>query len=144
MLHKLLLYIHILSAIASIGTFFVFIPIVRKLRTAEDAGLRAYLDSFRVAIRLAKHAGHVLVLSGVGLIYAGFWSWETSWIVITLAILVSSLLFLARAFSPTIRAFDKPDSDKAQLVHKLNRSVWIYLTLLMIMLAFMVVKPNVW
>lgn len=144
LLHRLLLYIHILSAIASIGPFFIFIPIVRKLRTAEGAGQQAYLDTFRYAIFLAKHSGHVLVLSGVSLIYAGFWSWGTSWIVMTLVILVSSLLFLARAFSPKLRAFNTLGADKDGLVRALGRSVWIYLALLMIMLAFMVVKPNLW
>lgn len=144
LLHKVLLYIHILSAIASIGPFFIFIPVVKKLRTAEGEGQQAYLDTFRAAIFLAKHSGHVLVLSGVSLIYAGFWSWGTSWIVMTLVILVSSLLFLARAFSPKIRAFSDPEVDKAQLVRALSRSVWIYLVLLMTMLAFMVVKPNLW
>lgn len=144
LLHKLLLYIHILSAIASIGPFFIFIPIVKRLRFAEVAEQGAYIDAFRLAIWLAKHSGHVLVLSGVSLIYAGFWSWGTSWIVMTLVILVSSLLFLARAFSPKLRAFNDPVVDKTQLVKALSRSVWIYLILLMIMLAFMVVKPNLW
>ncbi|MCF2941313.1 DUF2269 family protein [Paenibacillus alkaliterrae] len=144
MLHKLLLYIHIVSAIMSIGPFFVLIPMVKKLRAAEASEQHVYIDSFRSAIRLAKHAGHVLVLSGVLLVIVGSWSWKSSWIVITILILVSSLYFLARAFSPKLRKLNEPGQDKGDLVRQLSRSIWIYLVLLMTMLWFMVAKPQLW
>lgn len=144
MLHKLLLYIHILSVILSIGPFFVLIPMVKKLRVAEASEQHAYINIFRSAVRLAKHAGHVLVLSGVLLVIVGSWSWKSSWIVITILILVSSLFFLARAFSPKLRKFNEPGQDKGNLVRLLSRSIWIYLVLLMTMLWFMVAKPELW
>ena len=144
MLYRLLLYIHISSVILSIGPFFVLIPILKKLRTSQYAIQQSYLDVFRFAVRLAKHAGHVLVGSGVLLVLAGSWSWKTSWIVMTILLLVSSLFFLARAFSPTIRKFSEPDQDKGMLIHLLRRSIWIYIALLMVMLWFMVVKPTLW
>ncbi|MGG0175747.1 hypothetical protein [Gottfriedia acidiceleris] len=144
MLYRLLLYIHIASVILSIGPFFVLIPILKKLHTTQSAIQQSYLDVFRFAVRLAKHAGHVLVGSGVLLVLAGHWSWKTSWIVMTILLLVSSLFFLARAFSPTIRKFSEPNHDKKLLIHLLRRSIWIYIVLLMIMLWFMVVKPTLW
>ncbi|WP_409342319.1 DUF2269 family protein [Paenibacillus sp. MBLB4367] len=143
-MHTLLLYVHIVSAIISIGPFFVLIPMVRKLREAEGEALDAYLVTFRFAIRLAKHLGHVLVLSGVLLAIVGGWSWKTPWIVMTVLILVSSLFFLARAFSPKLRALNEPGQDKDKVVRALLRSVWIYLFLLMTMLWFMVAKPDLW
>ncbi|WP_088014277.1 hypothetical protein [Gottfriedia acidiceleris] len=144
MLYRLLLYIHIASVILSIGPFFVLIPILKKLRTSESTIQQSYLDVFRSAVRLAKHAGHVLVASGVLLVLAGSWSWKTSWIVMTILLLVSSLFFLARAFSPTIRKFSEPGQDKGRLIYLLRRSIWIYIALLMVMLWFMVVKPTLW
>jgi hypothetical protein len=144
MLYRLLLYIHIASVILSIGPFFVLIPILKKLHTSQSAIQQSYLDVFRFAVRLAKHAGHVLVGSGVLLVLVGHWSWKTSWIVMTILLLVSSLFFLARAFSPTIRKFSEPDQDKKLLIHLLRRSIWIYIVLLMVMLWFMVVKPTLW
>lgn len=142
--YSLLLYIHILSVIMSIGPFFVFIPVIKKLRSAETMEQNAYLNTFRSAIRLAKHAGHLLVISGILLVIVGSWTWSTSWIIMTIAILVGSLLFLARAFSPKIRKFAEPGQDKERIIHMLNRAVYIYLTLLLIMLAFMVIKPTLW
>ncbi|MFB7138797.1 hypothetical protein ACFCYN_03950 [Gottfriedia sp. NPDC056225] len=144
MLYRILLYIHIFSVILSIGPFFVLIPLLKKLRTSESAIQQGFLDVFRFAVRLAKHAGHVLVLSGVLLVMVGSWSWKTSWIVMTILLLVSSLFFLARAFSPTIRKFSQPDQDQSRLIYLLRRSIWIYIVLLMIMLLFMVVKPTLW
>ncbi|WP_227872347.1 hypothetical protein [Paenibacillus albus] len=128
----------------SIGPFFVFIPVIKRLRNAEVLEQNAYLNTFRSAIRLAKHAGHVLVASGLLLVIVGHWSWSTSWMVTTIVILVGSLLFLARAFSPKIRKFQEPGQDKERIIRLLNRAVWIYLALLLIMLAFMVMKPTLW
>ncbi|WP_240633448.1 hypothetical protein [Paenibacillus montanisoli] len=128
----------------SIGPFFIFIPVMKKLRSAEALEQNAYLNTFRTAIRLAKHAGHVLVGSGILLVLVGSWSWSTSWIVMTILLLIGSLLFLARAFSPKIRKINEPGQDKAIIIRLLARSLWIYLVLLLCMLAFMVVKPTFW
>lgn len=144
MAYKLLLYIHIFSAILSIGPFFVLLPMMRKLRNAKSEVEHAYLGIFKSAIRLVKHAGHVLVTSGVLLIILGSWSWATSWIVMTIFVMISSVFFLARAFSPTLKKFNDTDQHKELLVDKLHRGVWIYIALLMVMLWFMVAKPVLW
>lgn len=144
MLYRLLLYVHIFSVILSIGPFFVLLPLIKKLRASEARTQQAYLDVFRFSVRLAKHAGHVLVASGVLLVLAGPWTWKTPWIVMTLILMASSLFFLARAFSPTIWKFSETGQDKDALIQLLRRSVWIYIVLLMAMLWFMVTKPALW
>lgn len=144
MLYHFLLYIHIASAILSIGPFFILFSTIKKLRQADGQVEQAYLDTFRSAVYLAKHAGHVLVIAGILLAVMGSWSWTTPWILTTLFVLVASLLFLARAFSPTIRKFGQPGEEKEALVKKLHRSVWIYIVLLLIMLWLMVMKPMLW
>ncbi|MFD3450554.1 DUF2269 family protein [Microbacteriaceae bacterium 4G12] len=143
-LYPFILYVHIFSVILSIGPFFLLIPLVKKLQGTEIQVQRAYLNLFRFAVRLTKHAGHVLVISGVLLVVMGPWSWKTPWIIMTLIILTSSLFFLARAFSPTIRKFDEPNHDTKILIGKLRRAVWIYILLLMVILWFMVTKPMLW
>ncbi|MFG6495782.1 hypothetical protein P8610_10515 [Fictibacillus sp. UD] len=143
-LYRVLLYIHILSVIISIGPFFILFPLIKKLRTAAGDEMNAHLGTFRFVVWLAKHAGHVLVLSGAFLVLSGPWTWDTPWILITLIILFCSLFFLARAFSPTLRKFHDAGMDKNALSDKLQRAVWIYIALLMIMLWFMVVKPFLW
>jgi hypothetical protein len=143
-LYRIVIYIHVLSVIASIGPFFILLPIVKKLLIAKESELDAYLNTFRFVVRLSKHAGHVLVGSGVVLVVSGPWTWETPWIVMTLILLFCSLFFLARAFSPTLRKFHEEGYNRKELVAKLKRSVWIYIALLSAMLWFMVVKPSFW
>jgi uncharacterized membrane protein len=144
LLYRGLLYIHILSVIVSIGPFFILFPIVKKLRTADSVEMNTLLETFRFIVRLTKHSGHVLVVSGILLVVSGPWTWDTPWLVATLVILFGSLLFLSRAFSPTLRKFKDDGVDKDLLADKLRRAVWIYIILLLAMLWFMVVKPYLW
>jgi hypothetical protein len=145
MLYSILLYLHIFSVIPSLGPFFILFPLVRKLRTASADELKIYLPTFKLAIRLSKHSGHILVTTGVLMMWIGGISWLTSWVLITIFILVSSLYFIARAFSPTLRKLALPEhTDRQELVNKLRFNVWLYVVLMMIMLWFMVNKPNLW
>ncbi len=142
--YRILIYLHVLSAIASIGPFFILLPVVKKLRMAKQTEMNAYLDTFRFVVQLAKHSGHVLVATGILLVVFGPWTWSTPWIAMTLIILFCSLFFLARAFSPTLRKFQEEGQNNDALADKLKRSIWIYIILLMTMLWFMVGKPALW
>ncbi|MBM4763200.1 hypothetical protein [Bacillus sp. B15-48] len=144
LLYRFIIYLHVLSAIGSIGPFFILVPTVKKLRVAGDEKLAAYLDIFRFAVWFSKHSGHVLVGSGILLVLMGPWTWGTPWIIMTLVVMFASLFFLARAFSPTLRKFEEDGHNKDMLIVKLNRTTWIYIILLSIMLWFMVVKPPLW
>ncbi|WP_211272848.1 hypothetical protein [Domibacillus antri] len=144
MVYQLILYLHIFSAILSIGPFFVLVPMTKKMKTAENEVLLAYLSLFKSAVGLVKHAGHVLVTTGVLLIWQSAWSWTTSWVVMTIAVMAGSVFFLARAFSPVIRKFQEQKLSEEELIRRLHRSVWIYIALLMMMLWFMVSKPVLW
>jgi hypothetical protein len=144
LVYRILIYIHVLSAIVSIGPFFILFALVKRLPEASKAELDAYLTTFKFVVRLAKHSGHVLVGSGILLVVSGPWTWSTPWIILTLIILFCSLFFLARAFSPTLRKFQEDSHNRTELTAKLTRSIWIYLILLMAMLWFMVAKPVLW
>lgn len=144
MYYRILLYIHIISVILSIGPFFAVLPIIKKMRDPEGAARAAYIQTFKIVVRLTMHAGHVLVVSGILLVIFGSWTWKTSWIVMTIVIMVSSLYFLARAFSPLLRKFAEEGQDRAQLSKKLMQTTIVYVLLLLVMLWFMVVKPNLW
>ncbi|MGR3763261.1 hypothetical protein [Rossellomorea sp. NS-SX7] len=142
--YRFIIYLHVLSVVASIGPFFILLPLIKKLRLASGEELTPYLDTFRFTVRLSKHAGHVLVGSGVLLVLMGPWTWGTPWILMTLFIMFCSLFFLARAFSPTLRKFEDNQVEHGPLIDKLKRTILTYLTLLLAMLWFMVVKPNLW
>jgi hypothetical protein len=142
--YRILIYIHVLSAIGSIGPFFVLLHLIKKLPSSHGAVLETYLNTFRFVVRFSKHAGHVLVSSGVLLVILGPWTWRTGWILMTLAIMFLSIFFLANAFSPTLTKFQEDNQDKVFLAAKLKRTLWIYIILLLAMLWFMIVKPVLW
>jgi hypothetical protein len=144
LLYRTLIYLHVISVVASIGPFFLLLLTMKKLRTVSRSILPSYLDTFRYTVQLSKHSGHVLVGTGILLVLLGPWTWTTPWIIMTLFIMFCSLFFLARAFSPTLRKFGEEDADREKLVGKLHRTVWTYLILLLAMLWFMVVKPGMW
>ncbi len=139
-----LIFIHVISAVVSIGPLFVLFSVLHKMRHADPITEKAYISVFRSVVRLIKHAGHVLVGSGVLLVYLGPWSWLTPWIVMTIALMVISIFFLARAFSPTLLKFEDSTTNKQLLINQLHKSTWIYITLLALMLGLMVIKPSLW
>lgn len=143
-LYRTLIFIHVVSVIISIGPFFILLPLLKKLKAAKATELAGYLEIFTFAVRLSKHSGHVLVGSGILLVFLGPWTWTTPWIIMTLIIMFCSLFFLARAFSPTLRKFKEEGHSREMLIAKLKRTIWTYLLLLMAMLWFMVVKPSLW
>jgi len=143
-MYQWFVYIHVVSALVSIGPFFVLMPMLRKLTLAEGEQLNIYLDSFAFVVRLSKHTGHVLVVSGLLLMWLGGYPWTTPWIFGTFVVLFASLLFMARAFSPTIRKLRTPEHDREALVRKLGRSLYLYLLVLFVMLGLMVMKPALW
>ena len=65
LVYRFIIYLHVLSVVASIGPFFILLPMIKKLKAASGEELNPYLDTFRFTVRLSKHAGHVLVGSGV-------------------------------------------------------------------------------
>ncbi|WP_397536871.1 hypothetical protein [Rummeliibacillus pycnus] len=145
MLYSTVTYIHVISAILSIGPFFVLIPMLKKMRLAKThEEMTAYVTTFSLAIQVVKHSGHVLILSGLYILWRGGYSVTSPFIVMTITLLILSIMFLARAFKPTIRTFNTPQYDHQHFVDKLTKSVWIYTILLLIMLWFMVTKPALW
>jgi hypothetical protein len=144
LLYRIIIFIHVSSVVISIGPFFILLPIVKKMGHAIDKELSFYIETFRFVVRMTKHAGHVLVGSGVLLVVLSPWTWDTPWILMTIIILFASLFFLARAFSPTLKRFNEEGANHQELATKLKKSIIIYLILLMTMLWFMVVKPYLW
>lgn len=144
MINSVLLFLHIGSAALSIGPFFVLLPLINKMRSAEHEVLLTYLEVFRSSVRLVKHAGHVLVATGILLVWQSAWTWAASWLIMTIAVMAGSIFFLARAFTPVIRQFMGGKISQHNLVSKLRRSIWMYILLLLVMLWFMVAKPIIW
>ncbi|WP_277586025.1 DUF2269 family protein [Psychrobacillus antarcticus] len=143
-MYTFIIFIHVISAVLSIGPFFVLFPLLDRMKGKNKEMLDTALEVFQAAIRLVKHAGHVLVGSGLLLVWQGNWPWTTSWVIMTIVVMVVSIAFLASAFKPKIREFHAGAIDLDTLIKKLRSAVWKYIILLLLMLWFMVAKPNLW
>ncbi|PID15369.1 hypothetical protein CSV63_06165 [Sporosarcina sp. P34] len=139
-----IVYAHVVSAVISVGPLFLLLPLIRRLRTAKAEVEDIYLAFIRVIIRLVMHSGHVLVVTGILLILFGPWPWNTSWVILTIGVMLLSGFFLATGFSSVLKRFHESGNDKETVVNKLQRTAWIYIGLLMVMLWLMVQKPAVW
>lgn len=145
MLYSLIIYIHVISAILSIGPFFILLPILKKMsKTNNMVEFGAFVQAFQAGVTTVKHAGHLLVTFGLLAAWFGPWSLTTSWILVTLILLVLSVVYLANAFKPTIRTLGTEKFDQIKFVNKLKQGVYVYLFLLLVMLWLMVDKPTLW
>ena len=139
-----IVFAHVVSAVISVGPLFILLPLIRRLRTAKAEAEDIYLAFIRVIIRLVMHSGHVLVVTGILLILFGPWPWHTSWVILTLGVMLLSAFFLATGFSSVLKKFHESGMDREAIVNKLQRTAWIYIGLLLVMLWLMVQKPAVW
>ena len=145
MLYDIIVYLHIIGAILSIGPFFVLLTLLNRMKCVQDVRvLEGYVEAFQLAIQVVKHAGHFLVVFGILAAIVGGYPWTTPWIVVTLLLLMSSVIYLARAFKPTLRTFKTPQFEQYTFVKKLRKAVYVYVVLLLIMLWLMVAKPMFW
>lgn len=144
MLFSIVIFIHVVSAVVSIGPLVALLPMLKKMEDTDEVQLGGFVQAFQISISVVKHAGHVLVISGVLLVWLSAWTWLTSWIVMTIAVMVGSIVFLAKAFKPTLVTFGTSNFNKEQFIKKLRKATWMYIFLLLIMLWLMVVKPTLW
>ena len=144
MLYTFLLYTHIISAIGSIGPLFVLLVLLSRMRKIDTGEWNGYVQSLQGSIDVVRHAGHAVVISGIVLILFGSWSFTHSWVVLTIILLVASLVFLARAFKPTMQTFGSEAFNNQKFIFTLQRNTWIYITLLLMIMALMVFKPIIW
>lgn len=139
-----IVFLHVVSAVLSIGPLFIIIPLINRLRKMILAEEDIYLSLIQVIVRVVMHAGHALVATGVLLILFGPWPWYTSWVVMTIIVMGISGVFLATAFTRVLRRFNEPGLDKLYILYRLKRTTWIYIGLMFIMLWLMVQKPSFW
>lgn len=139
-----IVFAHVVSAVISVGPLFLLLPLIRRLRPSKGEAEDIYLAFIRVIIRLVMHSGHVLVVTGVLLILFGPWPWHTSWVILTLGVMLVSAFFLATGFSSVLKKFHESGNDREAVLNKLQRTAWIYIGLLLVMLWLMVQKPAVW
>lgn len=144
MLYKTIVFIHVVSAVAAIGPLFSIFPILARIEKAKDRDIKGLIEGLRGVVRAVSLGGHVLIISGIVLLWMSGWSWKTSWILATIILLIVSLFFLAKAFKPAWRIAESEHFQKGAFIAVMKRATILYIIIMLMMLWLMVVKPQLW
>ena len=144
MIYKIALFLHILSAVVATGPLFAIFPMLNRMEKIEGILEQGMIEGLRGAVRAVSLAGHFLVPTGIILLLFGGWSWKTSWVLATIIMLVASLLFLATAFKPAWRIAEAAHFEKRLFIRKMRSATIKYIVIMIVMLWFMVAKPQLW
>src|SRR5262245_8560289 len=126
-MYLFLVNVHIISAIISTIPVLLFVPILIELRGATASRRVVLLSIYSNIVWVIKHAGHVLITSGVLQIWIGGWSLFTPWIVASLVIILGALFFIARAFTPIINELKEcVDANTGPLLLRLTKASALY------------------
>ena len=144
MIYKIALFLHVLSAVVATGPLFAIFPMLKRLEKIEGAFEQGMIEGLRGAVRAVSLAGHFLVPTGIVLLLFGGWSWQTSWVLATIIMLLVSLLFLAKAFKPAWRIAEATHFDKQLFIRTMRSATIKYILIMIVMLWLMVAKPQLW
>ena len=144
MLYKMIVFTHVVSAVAAIGPLFSIFPILARIEKAKERDIKGLIEGLRGVVRAVSLGGHVLIISGIVLLWMSGWSWKTSWILATIILLIVSLFFLAKAFKPAWRIAESEHFQKGVFIAVMKRATILYIIIMLMMLWLMVVKPQLW
>ena len=142
--YSVIVYLHVLSAVVSVGPLFVLFPLIKRMRSGTGTEDVLLISLFKWTIRFVMHSGHVLVVTGVLLLLIGPWPWYSSWVVMTIGVMLLSIVFLASGFSKVLNRFPEEPENRGALIDTLTKTAWNYILLLLVMLYLMVAKPALW
>ena len=144
MIYKIALFLHVLSAVVATGPLFAIFPMLKRMEKVEGALEQGMIEGLRGAVRAVSLAGHFIVPTGIILLLFSGWSWNTSWVLATIIMLLASLLFLAKAFKPAWYLAEAANFDKRLFIRTMRNATIKYILIMIAMLWFMIAKPQLW
>ena len=144
MLYTISLYLHILSAIVATGPLFALFPLLNRMQKAPEDQLKGFILSIQGILRAIANGGHFLVITGLLLIFVSGWSFSDSWIIVTLVIMACSLLFMARAYKPSMALTTSGEFTQKKFIQMTKMATYKYVLLMGTLLWLMVAKPEFW
>lgn len=144
MIYKVALFIHVITAIGSIGPLFAIFFMLKRMKGLEEEKVEGAIEGLLGAIRTVEVSGHWLVPSGIVLILLGPWKFMTSWVLMTIILLAASLLYLAKAFKPAKRLIGTEAFTREFFIALMHKATIWYSVIMLVLLWLMVAKPNFW
>lgn len=144
MIYKIALFLHVLSAVVATGPLFAIFPMLKRMENVDGLLEQGIIEGLRGAVGAVSLAGHFLVPTGIILLLFGGWSWNTSWVLATIIMLLASLLFLAKAFKPAWYLAEAANFDKRLFIRIMRNATIKYILIMIVMLWLMIAKPQLW
>jgi uncharacterized membrane protein len=149
MLYLILKWLHILLAIAAIGTNLTYGVWLARAARAPEA-LPFTLRGIKILDdRIANPSYGLLLVTGLALVFLGPWPITTPWVVLSLALFVAVVVLGLLGYTPTLRRqIEMVDSGKREsaeyaALDRRGRNLGILLAVLVVAIVFlMVVKPG--
>jgi hypothetical protein len=103
MLHRLLLYVHVLAAFLYLLAHGGSVAVAYSVRRESNADrLRALLDLSRSTVAVANGLLMLMIACGIALGFLGHW-WSATWLRLAIEILVLIFVVMARSAGPYFR-----------------------------------------
>ena len=144
MIYKIALFLHVLSAVGATGPLFAIFPMLKRMENVDGLLEQGIIEGLRGAVRAVSLVGHFLVPTGIILLLFGGWSWNTSWVLATIIMLLASLLLLAKAFKPAWYLAEAANFDKRLFIRTMRNATIKYILIMIVMLWLMIAKPQLW
>jgi uncharacterized membrane protein len=139
--------IHVLAAIVAVGANVTYAFWLRAAGR-EPARLVFVIETVRTLdTRVANPAYGVLLITGVLMVMAGQYSFETAWLALAIALYVVVALLGIFAFAPAIRRqLAEAERDPTSAAYEIaarrsSRLGWLTTAIVLVIVALMVLKP---
>ena len=140
--------VHILAAIVAVGSNLTYAFWLRRAGTADRDRLVFTIDTIhRLDNMLATPAYVVVLLSGLGMVFSGAFSFETRWIQVAIGLYVLVVLLSVFGHAPALRrqlAQAKVDPTSAAYRAAATRQTGlgiVVLAVVIVIVVLMVTKP---
>jgi uncharacterized membrane protein len=143
----LLKVVHVLSAIVAVGANVTYAFWLRRARGDRERLVDAITGVKVLDSRLANPAYVLLLVTGVGMVLTGAYSFETGWIAASIVLYVLTAVLGITAFAPALRrqlaeAERDPASTAYAAVERRSTLLGLLTTALVVLIVvLMVTKP---
>jgi uncharacterized membrane protein len=143
----LLKVVHVLSAIVAVGANVTYAFWLRRARGDRARLIDAISGVRTLDGRFANPAYILLLITGVGMVLTGAYSFETGWIAASIALYVFTAVLGITAFAPALRrqlaeAERDPASPAYALIERRSTLLGLVTTALVVLIVvLMVTKP---
>lgn len=144
---SILLLVHVLAAIIAVGANLTYAIWFRAAGRDRDRLIFVIRTVRLLDNRIANPAYIVVLITGIGMVLAGAYSFTTGWILAAIAIYVAVAVIGIVLFGPALRRqLDESERDPASEAYEAaaRRSTWLGVlttALVLVIVVLMVTKP---